>query len=108
MGLFKKAKKWADAGEDWGLLKNGTAATATITAATKTNRRTSGAAGVDQFVYEMKLRVTVPGDEPYDVEHKQWTFDSNPPHEGMVVNVKVKPDDTRELVIDWRNPPNVP
>jgi len=36
MGLFKRAKKWVDAGEDWGLRKNGEAGTAVITAAKKT------------------------------------------------------------------------
>jgi hypothetical protein len=109
MGLFKKVEKWADAGEDWGLLKNGVAGTAVITAAKKTSRRTAGeGSGAAQYVYEMKLRVTIPGHDPYDAEHKQWTFDSDPPHEGKVVNVKVNPDDPLDLVVDWRNRPHVP
>ena len=109
MGLFKKAKRWADAGEDWGLLKNGVAGTAVITAATKTNRRTSSdGTGEGQRGYELGLRVSIPGREPYDAEHKQWTFDHNPPHEGMGVNVKVNPEDPQVLVVDWRNPPHIP
>jgi hypothetical protein len=104
VGLFKRVAKWVNAGDDHGLLRSGVAGTAVVTAARKTGRTTSSL-GEGQPVYELGLRISIPGREPYDIEHKQWTFDSLPPEVGMVVNVKVNADDPHDLVVDWRHQP---
>ena len=104
MGLFKKITKFVNAGEDTALLKRGVAGTAVITSAERTGRTTSSL-GDGQRVYKLGLRVSIPGRDPYEVEHSQWTFDSAPPAEGQVVAVKVNHDDPNDLVVDWRNPP---
>jgi len=94
-----------NAGEDRALLERGQPGTAVITSAIPTGRTTTSQAG-GQPVYKLGLRISIPGRDPYDLEHSQWTFDSAAPGEGQVVVVKVNPDDPEDVVVDWRNPPS--
>ena len=103
VGLFKKAVEKTLKGDEFWLLDNGTEGTAVILAS-KATRRTTSDTEDGQRVYELRLRVTLPGAEPYEVDHEQWTFDHAPPSNDQIVRVKVDPDDREHLTIDWRNP----
>src|SRR5262245_6332966 len=103
MGLFKKSVEKAIKGDEFWLLDNGTEGTAVILDAEATKITTTDI-GDGQRIFKMRLRVTLPGQEPYEVEHKQWTFDHAPPKGDEIVRVKVDPDDREHLTIDWRNP----
>jgi hypothetical protein len=102
MGRFKDLLG-GPIGEDPKLLQHGLAGTAVVQAATNTGIGTNENA--DQPIYELRLRVSIPGREEYEAEHRQWTFGSAPPAVGDVVSVKVDPKQAERLVVDWRNPP---
>jgi hypothetical protein len=105
MGIFRKVSTALNLGlGDDRLLRRGVPATALILAADNTRFGTSGTMGANP-IYKLRLRVSVPGAAPYDVEHTQWTMNSAPPEVGDVVNVRVDPGKPDELIIDWRNPP---
>lgn len=103
MGLFRKLTDKAVLGDEFALLKNGIEGTAVILESEATKRITAETDD-GQRVYKMRLRVTLPGEEPYEVAHDQWTFDHAPPTNDQIVRVRVDPDDREHLTIDWRNP----
>jgi hypothetical protein len=102
MGLFKKVRELT--GDPSGhLLKSGTPGWARITRA-KEGGLYSGA-GNDPVI-TFTLEVTVPGRPSYEVSHRQYV-----PHlvlpraaPGSLVAVKVDPDDSQFVAIDWSSP----
>ncbi len=103
MGLFRKVTERAVMGDEYWLLERGTEGTAVILDAEAT-RQTTTDSGDGQRVFKIRLRVTLPDQDPYEVDHKQWTFDHAPPRGDELVRVRVDPDDREHLTIDWRNP----
>ena len=89
-------------GDEYWLLERGTEGTAVILDAEAT-RQTTTDSGDGQRVFKIRLRVTLPDQDPYEVDHKQWTFD-HAARGDELVRVRVDPDDREHLTIDWRNP----
>jgi hypothetical protein len=102
MGLFKKVRELT--GDPSGhLLKSGTAGWARVTRAKETG--VYSGVGNDPVI-TFTLEVTIPGRPSYEVSHRQYV-----PHlalsraaPGSLVAVKVDPDDSEFVAIDWSSP----
>lgn len=106
MGLFDSLKGFTGS-VDEGLLQSGTPGTAICTSIQDTGVSVGGR---EDLVVKFGLRVEIPGQAPYEVEHKQRVprllmAQVSP---GAVYAVKVDPANPSKLVIDWNTAPAPP
>ena len=104
MGFFDGLKGMTGS-VDQGLLQNGTPGTAICTSIQDT-----GVSMNEDLVVKFGLRVEIPGQAPYDLEHKQRVprilmAQVSP---GSVYAVKVDPSNPSKVVIDWSSAPAPP
>ena len=89
-------KAFSEGSCDTSLFERGIAGTAVVNSV----KRSVWSKGQDDDstarIYKFSLTVTVPGREPYDVDHSETVSAK----EGQTVNVKVDPDDPENLLID--------
>jgi hypothetical protein len=98
-GFWKQLRRSVDPrfhGVDSTLIERGIRGTAVIKAIEETNLLV-GNTGHEQAVFQMSLRVSVPGHEPYDVDHRQ----TGGALVGAEVTVLVDPQNPQNLFVDW-------
>ena len=89
-------KAFSSRSRDESLIQRDIAGTAVVNSV-KRSLVSSGEGSDSEPIYKYELRVTVPGQEPYDVAHSE----TGRTKAGETVAVKVDPDDPENLVIDW-------
>jgi hypothetical protein len=82
---------------DESLLTRGVVGKATILAVKSGWMKTETNSGTNT-VYKYRLRVTLDGQAPYEVDHSE---DEKWAEQGQEITVRVDPDDPENLLIDW-------
>jgi Short C-terminal domain len=104
MGFFDSLKGFTG-GVDERLLENGTPGTAVCTSIQDT-----GVSMNEDLVVKFGLRIEVPGQAPYEIEHRQRVprILMAQVSAGAVYAVKVDPSDPNRVAIDWNSAPAPP
>ena len=82
-------KAFSEGSRDTSLFERGIAGTAVVNSVKKSVWSKGQDDDSTERIYKFSLTVTVPGREPYDVDHSETVS----AEEGQTVNVKVDPDD---------------